>query len=120
MASKPVFSDLFTLSGRRNRKSYFLYSLLVWIVLTVVWSITFAIAGDDSTGPWVIAGVISFALGLSSWIVGAQRCRDFGWTGWAILLTLVPVVGWLFPFVMLFLPGDSGPNRYGSDPLAAT
>jgi len=120
--SKPVFSDLFTFSGRRNRKSYFLYSLLVFVILTIVWIVGYVATGDDddSVGmPIVVASIVSIAIGLSSWIVGAQRCRDFGWTGWSILLTLIPVVGWLFPFVMLFVPGNVGANRYGPDPLQA-
>jgi uncharacterized membrane protein YhaH (DUF805 family) len=120
--SKPVFSNLFTFSGRRNRKSYFLYSLLVFVILTVVWVVGFVATGDDddSVGiPIVVATIISVAIALSSWIVGAQRCRDFGWTGWSILITLIPIIGWLFPFVMLFVPGTAGPNRYGPDPLQA-
>ena len=116
--SKPVFSDLFTLSGRRNRKSYFLYWLAVLIVMIIVWVIAILVASDsDSNTALIIAYVISFAVGISYWIVGAQRCRDFGWTGWAILLTLIPFIGWIFPWVMLFVPGTDGPNRYGPDPL---
>ena len=50
--------------------------------------------------------------------VSAQRCRDFGWTGWAILLQLVPIFGWLFLIALFFVPGTHGPNRYGPDPRA--
>jgi uncharacterized membrane protein YhaH (DUF805 family) len=114
--SKPAFEDLFVLSGRRNRKSYFLYLLAVTVV-TVGISVLAAVT--ESTPLMVIACVVVLCAVVSGWIVGAQRCRDFGWTGWAILLTLVPVVGWIFPFVMLFLPGNVGTNRYGPDPLAA-
>ncbi len=117
--SKPVFSDLFALSGRRNRKSYFLYSLLVWIALAIVWGVAIGMTGDDSGGGAIaVASILSIAVVVSVWVVGAQRCRDFGWTGWSILITLIPFIGWLFPFAMLFVPGTAGPNRYGADPLA--
>jgi uncharacterized membrane protein YhaH (DUF805 family) len=121
--SKPVFSDLFTLSGRRNRKSFFFYSLLSWLILGVAWGIAVAGTATGSDGgsmlPFWVAVIVSVGFVISTWIVGAQRCRDFGWTGWSILITLIPVVGWIFPFAMLFVPGTPGPNRYGPDPLAS-
>jgi uncharacterized membrane protein YhaH (DUF805 family) len=49
--------------------------------------------------------------------VYTQRCRDFGWSGWAVLIMLVPVVGILFYLALFFIPGTHGPNRYGPDPL---
>jgi uncharacterized membrane protein YhaH (DUF805 family) len=118
--SKPVFSDLFALQGRRNRKSYFLYALCIAVILIVVWGIAVAITSSaQSSVPMIVAYIISVILGISVWIVGAQRCRDFGWTGWAILLTLIPFVGAIFAIAILFVPGTQGPNRFGSDPLAA-
>jgi formate hydrogenlyase subunit 3/multisubunit Na+/H+ antiporter MnhD subunit len=41
-----------------------------------------------------------------------QRCHDMDWTGWASLLTMIPLVGLLFWFV----PGTPGPNRFGAPP----
>ena len=116
--SKPVFSDLFALSGRRNRKSYFLYALFIFVVTLIVWGIAIAITSGSNSGvPMIIAYLISVILGISIWIVGAQRCRDFGWTGWAIFLTLIPFVGAIFAIAILFVPGTQGPNRFGPDPL---
>ena len=116
--SKPVFEDLFTLSGRRNRQSYFLYSLLMLLILGGIWILA-AASGGDGNPLFVVALLVTLAIAVSNCVVGAQRCRDFGWTGWAILLSLVPFVGWIFPLVMFFVPGTAGPNRYGPDPLAS-
>ncbi len=113
--SKPVFSDLFTFSGRRNRKSYFLFILLFVVLLGIVWGIAGA---DQSPGFIIIASIVTLVLTISSWAVSAQRCRDFGWTGWAVLITLLPFVGWIFALAIIFVPGNIGPNRYGPDPLA--
>ncbi len=112
--SKPITEDLFTFSGRRNRKSYFLYFVAVMIVLAIVWGVA---AAADSVVLMGIAGVISLALTISSLAVGAQRCRDFGWTGWAILIQMIPAVGFIFACAMLFVPGNVGENRYGPDPI---
>nr|WP_283949867.1 DUF805 domain-containing protein [Limobrevibacterium gyesilva] len=104
------------MSGRRNRKSYFLYTLLMLVIAIAIWIVA---AMAASTPLVVVASIATLGIIVSSWVVGAQRCRDFGWTGWAILITVVPFVGWIFPFVMLFLPGNVGANRYGPDPLGA-
>lgn len=116
--SKPAFSNLFTASGRRNRKSYFLFSL-GWFVLIIVAMVVLSLTAVGSeamaTILMLVAGIV---LGIPGWMVGAQRCRDFGWTGWAILITIIPVVGIIFLFALYFIPGDVGDNRYGPDPLA--
>lgn len=115
--SKPIFSDLFAFHGRRNRKSYVLYLVCLIVILVVIWGIAGAItSGAESGAPLIIAYVISIILGISSWIVGAQRCRDFGWSGWAILISIIPAVGTIFLIAILFVPGTAGPNKFGPDP----
>lgn len=116
--SKPVFSDLFTLSGRRNRQSYFLYLLAYTVILGLIWGVAgISAAADKSVGLLIVAVVLTLAASVSAWIVAAQRCRDFGWTGWATLITLIPFVGWIFAIAIIFVPGTLGANRYGADPL---
>ncbi len=114
--SKPVFSDLFTFSGRRNRKSYFLFWLAYVVVALVIGGV---IGATESTILSVIGGLIILALLVAGCAVAAQRCRDFGWTGWATLIILIPAIGFFFSIALLFIPGDVGQNRYGPDPLGA-
>jgi uncharacterized membrane protein YhaH (DUF805 family) len=116
--SKPVTEGLFSFSGRRNRKSYILASLLIFAVVAVLWAIIGTITYNvDGNGPLWIAGLLSIPAAVAGWALGGQRCRDFGWTGWAMLITLIPYVGWLFGVAIMFIPGNQGPNRYGPDPL---
>ena len=118
--SKPVFDDIFAFSGRRNRKSYLLWFVAVSVITLVVWGLALVLsASRDEWTMTVIAGLLSIPVAISSWAVEAQRCRDFGWTGWAVLLTLIPYVGWIFALAIIFIPGNVGPNRYGPDPLGA-
>jgi uncharacterized membrane protein YhaH (DUF805 family) len=117
--SKPVFQDIFRFSGRRNRKSYLLYGLTLTIGLAVIWGIAFGLSTNGEWTMMVIAGLLTIPAVISSWAVGAQRCRDFGWTGWAILLTFIPYIGWIFALVILFIPGTAGDNRYGPDPVGS-
>tara|TARA_R110000850_G_scaffold118995_5_gene236164 strand:+ start:304 stop:708 length:405 start_codon:yes stop_codon:yes gene_type:complete len=132
--SKPVFEDIFTFSGRRNRKSYFFFGLAVMFVIIALGVLMMAaIPGEafmsgrygpmnynfDTMNPamFLLAGLIGIPVAIAGWAVGAQRCRDFGWTGWAVLITVIPYIGFIFALVMLFIPGTQGENRYGPDPL---
>lgn len=117
--SKPVLEDLFSFSVRRNRKSYFLVGLSMTLILAVLGG--FAFMGSSNDGGWggfLIVGLISLPMLVSGLAVQTQRCRDFGWTGWAVLLSFIPYIGWIFAVALLFIPGTQGPNRYGPDPLA--
>ena len=119
--SKPVMSDLFKFSGRRNRKSYVLFLLAAIAVQIVVGIVVAAMGGvgaeEMSVGAMIVAVPVMIVLAVMSLAVGSQRCRDFGWTGWAMLLVLVPFIGFLFALAIIFIPGNQGENRYGPDPL---
>ena len=119
--SKPVFEDIFRFSGRRNRKSYILFGL-AQIALLAVLATLFLIAFDSQDSDLVrlvgfVCAVLLIPMAWAGWAVASQRCRDFGWTGWATLITLIPYAGWLFTLAIMFIPGTQGSNRYGPDPL---
>jgi uncharacterized membrane protein YhaH (DUF805 family) len=117
--SKPAMSDLFTFSGRRNRKSYVFYILIV-IVISISAAFVITLLAAILPVLAVIAGLLVFLpIMVSSWAVGGQRCRDFGWTGWAVLLTAVPYIGIVAAIAFMVVPGTIGTNRYGRDLLDA-
>jgi len=118
--SKPVFQDVFKFSGRRNRQSYILLMLAqIGALISLAILTGIAIALIDSFAPLgylltlaVIAGFI--AVCWSGWASGSQRIRDFGHSGVWILLTLVPYVGWIVSLAIMFVPSNTGENRYGA------
>ena len=115
--SKPATEDLFTCSGRRNRKSYILASLLLIAIVLGLWCVFGVLA--SASGNYVlliVPALLCLPAAFVGWMLGAQRCRDFGWTGWAILITLIPYVGGIFAIAIMFIPGNRGANRYGVDP----
>lgn len=132
--SKPVFEKIFTFSGRRNRLSYNLYTLLVFVPLGIVLLLAAISLGGNryaafSTIPDTFDFFISpevlpiTALGLlplfiSAIAVNAQRCRDIGLSGWAVVLCCIPYLGTLFSVALMLIPGSRGPNGYGPDPLS--
>jgi hypothetical protein len=47
---------------------------------------------------------------------GVQRLHDIGWSGWLLLLSLVPVVGGVFSLLLFIIPGSTEANRFGPPP----
>jgi len=128
--SKPIFDDLFSFSVRRNRLSYFLQILVISLILFPAIGVLVAAASlFGPTDPHTaranaqegILGLIMLVLLIPYIIIriasSVQRCHDCEWTGWLILLLLVPGVGFIFALLLLFVRGTSGPNRFGADPL---
>ena len=131
--SKPVLEDIFSFSGRRNRKSYNLYLIVSWFVGAVGQMI-----GSSGEAVLVLLGLlIMLVVGVSQIAVTTQRFRDFGWTGWSVLIVPglvlctvlayrydVPDLVWIIFFLsvcyavaLVCVPGNRGNNRYGPDPL---
>lgn len=114
--SKPVFSDLFKFSGRRNRQSYIylqlasIVAVLVGIgVITAVTSVSPGLGGVLA-----IAGIIGFiAVCVANWAATSQRVRDFGQSGVWSLVILIPYVGPVFSLALWFIPSSEGTNKYG-------
>lgn len=120
--SKPVFEDVFSFSGRRNRKSYFLAVLAfvcIFFLLAFIGAASVS-ASSDGSGFLVVMVLLAIPLMIMNLAVTSQRIRDFGWTGWAVLLGLIPYIGFIFQIAILFIPGTQGANRYGPDPLGGS
>src|SRR5690606_11263876 len=50
--------------------------------------------------------------------VTVKRLHDVGWSGWLVLLCLVPIANLVVYVVALFVPGTPGRNQYGAPPPA--
>ena len=124
--SKPVFSDLFAFSGRRNRQSFIYLQLasIVAVLLGIGVITTLTFAAPAIGGLLWILGIIGFiAVCVVNWAAASQRIRDFGQSGVWALVILIPYVGPLFSIALWLIPGTDGDNRYGPDqtkPQAST
>ena len=112
--------------GRIGRLEYLVAALLLpiavlvaaWIIGLVLGLLLGLITGETLAliGVWIplVAWfVLAIWIGLAA---GVRRCHDLGFTGWLLLLSLVPLVGWLFGLVLLVGPGEEGGNKYGPQP----
>ncbi|MGW8191293.1 DUF805 domain-containing protein [uncultured Sphingomonas sp.] len=105
----------FEVRGRSRRQEYWmftLFSILVGIATTIV---DRALGFDwDSTGP--INGLTSLALLIPSFTVTFRRLHDTDRSAWWMLLVFLPIIGWIWLFVLYVTEGTRGPNRFGPDP----
>jgi uncharacterized membrane protein YhaH (DUF805 family) len=116
---QPSYSEfLLSAAGRVSRSQFWLRWMVPYIVVTIVLEILLFMLFD----PWVAMVILYLYLLAMLWpniAVAIKRAHDRGRSGWFILLFLVPIVS-LWPLIeLLFLPGTSGNNNYGPDPVTA-
>lgn len=116
-------------SGRARAAEYWLFYLglaIVNVVIFVALLLPALIMMDPVTQEPGVLGSIGSSLvavvALGAFVpllaAGVRRLHDTGKSGWFYLLCLVPFVGGIVIIVLLALPGEPGPNRFGSDPRA--
>ena len=103
--------------GRSRRKEYWFFVLFVVVISTVLTSVDGLIgAYDRSTGVGLLSAIFSLAILIPSISVSVRRLHDIDRTGWWVLISLVPLVGWIVLLVFHVQDGTPGTNRYGPNP----
>ncbi len=116
----------FDANGRIRRRDYWLYGALNFLflfVFAVVLYGTLAVLGlarpadGHGGGAWIYLYMPVYLW--ASVCMTIKRCHDRGLAAaWAVL-SLVPVIGWIWAVVVCgFLPGTSSDNAYGPSPKA--
>ena len=104
---------VFATDGRIGRLRYLAWSLVLMFAATGVMGVV-AIAASISD---VLGGLLGIAVVIGMLVVsvqiGAQRLHDIGWSGWLLLLNIVPIINSVFWLLMLVIPGTLGANRFG-------
>jgi uncharacterized membrane protein YhaH (DUF805 family) len=113
-ATKACFSKYVTFSGRARRAEYWWF-ILASILVSIVLGIIDALLGLGEIG--LLGGLWSLGVFLPSLAVGARRLHDTDRSAWWLLITLLPLIGWIVLIVFFSTRGTAGPNRFGADPL---
>jgi uncharacterized membrane protein YhaH (DUF805 family) len=108
-------------SGRSRRKEYWYFVLFVAII-SIVLNIIDGLIGAyaRSSGVGLLSSIFSLAILIPSIAVTVRRLHDIDRTGWWVLISLVPLVGWIVLLVFNVQDGTPGSNGYGPDPKAAS
>ena len=101
---------MWSASGRLGRLRYLAYATGAYLVAVAIAAALAAVLGE-SLGA-ILAVLVYIATLVFSVLVSIKRSHDMDWTGWTVLLTLIPFVG----LIWLFKRGSEGTNNYGAPP----
>lgn len=112
---------------RARRKEYWGFVLFTFIGFVIVGAIASGVEaalGTFDTGdvPYVLMillGIYWLAVIVPSIAVTVRRLHDIGLSGWFFLLQFIPYVGGLIIFVMMLMPSQKNPNKWGDIPAGA-
>lgn len=120
-AIKSVFSKYATFSGRARRSEYWWFWLFYLVINALLNGLSLAMNdGDGSMNVFgVLASVFALAVFLPNLAVSVRRLHDIGKSGWAVLIGLIPIIGWIFLLVWFLKDSMPESNQYGECPKAA-
>ena len=95
--------------GRMRYAAYMFYAYLLMSLASGVLGVVAAAVGLGEGAALALVVLIGLASLVYFFLVTIQRSHDMGWSGWTSLLTLIPLV----VFVWIFKGGDRGRNDYG-------
>ncbi|HEY4310048.1 MAG TPA: DUF805 domain-containing protein [Pirellulales bacterium] len=99
-------------SGRARRMEYWTFLLFHYIVIILL-----MIAGRMANGSSMIVNLYALAAIVPTVMVRIRRLHDIGKSGWWLLISIVPIVGWIIMLIFLTRASEPGTNKYGPNPL---
>jgi uncharacterized membrane protein YhaH (DUF805 family) len=114
---KTVVMERYALfSGRAMRTEFWMF-VLFNVIISFVLGIIDAILGLSSgDGVGLLGGLYSLAVLLPSIGVSIRRLHDTNRSGWWLLLSFIPILGWIALLIFYVQDSDPGDNQYGSNP----
>ena len=101
---------MWSAGGRIGRLRYLAYTMGASLAVGFVAGVATALLGPTiGTAIALIAYIPLLVFGV---LIMIQRSHDMDWSGWMILLALIPLVG----LIWIFKPGTAQGNRFGAPP----
>jgi uncharacterized membrane protein YhaH (DUF805 family) len=112
-------------NGRINCLTFFVSSIVVLMIAEAfmfypMYSMSQHIHGAPLNNPLIVILTIPAVTVLLSYaiILPIRRLHDIGYSGWCVLLLLVPIVSLVIALALIFWPGEPIDNKYGPALLA--
>ncbi|MEJ2134817.1 MAG: DUF805 domain-containing protein [Desulfofustis sp.] len=103
-------------SDRAARSEYWWFALFCWGV-AVALSILDNLIFNGASGYGIFSTVWGLAIIVPSIGVGVRRLHDLDKSGWWLLLSCIPIIGFFILLFWFIQQGTAGQNRFGADPL---
>lgn len=100
---------MWSASGRIGRLRYLAYATGASLLAGAVAGLMTGVSPSVGT---VVALLVYIVALVFSVLVAIQRSHDMDWSGWTVLLALIPFVG----LIWVFKRGSAEANRFGSPP----
>ena len=95
---------------------FVLFNLIFIIAIALVSGVLAGLL--DAPGFMFLYIIYVLAVFIPSLAVAVRRLHDVGKSGWFYLISLIPLIGGIWLFVLFVTEGDKGANQYGPDPKA--
>lgn len=103
----PITKHYVDFSGRATRQTFWMFILfhtLITTALVVVGTFMFISTGNFPTLIYGVLGLFVLGTFLPGLAISVRRLRDAGFSGWLILIGLIPYLGGLILLVLYCLP----------------
>lgn len=102
-------------SGRARRTEYWMF-VLFNCIFGFVAAILDSIMGGAGWGRGPISIIYMLAMILPGLAVSVRRLHDVGKSGWFVLVSLIPIIGYIWLLVLLCGDSQQESNQYGENP----
>jgi len=104
-------------NGRARRKEYWMFTLfnVIFSIVAIVLDNILGTASED-LGYGLIYGLFGLAIIIPTLAITVRRLHDIGKSGWWILISLIPIIGGIWLFVLTVTDSQPGDNQYGANP----
>lgn len=105
-----VLKKYVVFEGRARRTEYWVFNLISFVISLVLSVI------DNALSLGFLASLYGLAVLLPSLAVTVRRLHDTNRSGWWILISLIPFIGWIVLLVFMLMDSDPQANEYGPNP----
>lgn len=104
--------------GRSRRKEFWYFTLFSYIIIILLMLVDAFIGTlDDLSGFGLLSGIAMVGSIIPYFAVSSRRLHDTGRTAWWILISLIPLIGWIVLIVFWAQKGVEEDNAYGPNPM---
>ena len=106
--------------GRSSRREFLCFTIMMWTSMLAAIGIGGAFDGEGGHN-WTVGLflIVMLAFITPALAVKVRRVHDFNASGWWVLASGVPYLGFLVELLFAVMPGTAGENDFGPDPRTA-